>query len=243
MKYQDPALRDKLAAEYVLGTLRGRARARFRLLLRYDPALRRAVEAWEDRLLPMALGVPEVAPPAEVWNKIQDRISGPARAPAPSQRRARPGFWGSLALWRGAAAFASVTALVLAVLLGQTPAPEAPARMMVVMTDKEANPRITVSWPAAGTRKPRELSVRVIGHAEMAPNTAWELWCLPGGGRPPLSMGLITTDVDQALQLPKEKWPELDSAAGMAMSVEPKGGSPTGLPTGPVLYSGPRVEV
>jgi anti-sigma-K factor RskA len=56
-------------------------------------------------------------------------------------------------------------------------------------------------------------------------------------------MGLITTDVDQALQLPKEKWPELDSAAGMAMSVEPKGGSPTGLPTGPVIYSGPRVEL
>jgi anti-sigma-K factor RskA len=29
----------------------------------------------------------------------------------------------------------------------------------------------------------------------------------------------------------------------MAMSVEPKGGSPTGLPTGPVIYSGARVEI
>lgn len=241
MRYRDPALRDKLAAEYVLGTLRGRARARLRRMLRYDPSLRRAVEAWEERLLPMALGLPDATPPPAVWKKIQDRIAGPA--PATPSRPARRGFWESLTLWRGAAALASVAALVLAVLLVQTPAPRMPAMMTVVMMDKEANPRITVSWPAAGSGLRRQLSVRVIGHAEMAPDTAWELWCLPGGGRPPLSLGLITTDVDQALQPPKAVWPELDAATGMAMSIEPKGGSPTGLPTGPVLYSGPRVEI
>lgn len=239
MRYRDPALRDKLASEYVLGTLRGRARARFRRLLRYDPALRRAVEDWEERLLPLALGVPEVAPPPQLWQKIQDRIAGPVLTPAP--RAARPGFWESLTLWRAAAAFASIAALVLAVLLAQAPAPEAP-RMMVVLSDKEANPRLTVSWPAAAGRQ-RELSIRVIGHAEMAPDTAWELWCLPAGGKPPLSVGLVSTDVDQTLRLPKDKWSELDQATGMAMSVEPKGGSPTGLPTGPVIYSGPRVEI
>lgn len=243
MKYQDAGLRDKLAAEYVLGTLRGLARARFRWLLRYDPSMRRAVEAWEDRLLPLALGVPEVAPPPAVWNRIQNRIAGPTPAPTAVPRPARRSFWESLTLWRGAAALASVAALVLAALLAQTPEPQLPARMMVVMTDQEANPRITVSWPAAVTRRPRELSIRVIGHAQMAPDTAWELWCLPGAGKPPLSLGTITTDVDQSLRLPKDKWPELDQAAGMAMSVEPKGGSPTGLPTGPVLYSGPRVEI
>jgi anti-sigma-K factor RskA len=243
MRYQDPRLRDKLAAEYVLGTLHGRARARFRRLLRADPLLRRAVEDWEERLLPLALGVPGIPPSPAVWSKIQDRITGPARIAVTPPRPARPGLWGSLTLWRGAAGFATVAALVLAVLLAQAPPPQPTARMMVVMTDSEANPRITVSWPAAGTRQPRELQVRVIGHAEMAPGTAWELWCLPGGGRPPLSMGLITTDVDQAMQVPKDKWPELDTATGMAMSIEPKGGSPTGLPTGPVLYSGPRVEI
>ena len=126
MKYQDAGLRDKLAAEYVLGTLRGLARARFRRLLRYDPSLRRAVEAWEDRLLPMALGVPEVAPPPEVWTKIESRIAGPARASDTPPQPARPGFWESLTLWRGAAAFASIAALVLAVLLAQTPAPKTP---------------------------------------------------------------------------------------------------------------------
>jgi anti-sigma-K factor RskA len=34
----------------------------------------------------------------------------------------------------------------------------------------------------------------------------------------------------------------LDRAAGLAMSVEPAGGSPTGLPTGPVLYAGKCIK-
>ena len=215
MKYQDPVLRDKLAAEYVLGTLRGLARARFRRLLRYDPSLRRAVEAWEDRLLPLALGVPEVAPPPAVWNRIQNRIAGPTPAPTAVPRPARRGFWESLTLWRGAAALASVAALVLAVLLAQTPQPQLPARMMVVMTDQEANPRITVSWPAAVTRQPRELSVRVIGHAaDGARHRVGTMVPARRRANPRSRSALITTDVDQSLQLPKDKWPELDRRPG-----------------------------
>jgi anti-sigma-K factor RskA len=243
MQYRNPELRDKLAAEYVLGTLHGLARARFRRLLRYDPDLRRTVAGWEERLLPLALGIPELSPSPEVWKSIESRIAGVKTRPVPDTAGPRADVRGRLALWRGLAAFASAAALVLAFLLAQAPTPPAGPMMTVVMTDKEANPRITVSWPAPGTASKRRLTIRVIGHAEMAPETAWELWCLPAGGKPPISMGLITTHADQTLTFPKDKWPELDQAAGMAMSVEPKGGSPTGLPTGPVLYSGARVEI
>ncbi|MET0217481.1 MAG: anti-sigma factor [Burkholderiales bacterium] len=235
MRYQNPELRDKLAAEYVLGTLHGLARARFRRLLRYDPALRRTVEDWEARFLPMALATPDVVPPERVWEKIRARIEGPWREPA------RQGLWQSLSLWRGVAALASVAALALAILLVQGPKTE-PPMMIVVMNDKEAQPRIAVSW-LPEERGKRMLRVRVMGHQKMEPGTAWELWCLPGGDKPPLSMGLITADGEQVLEVPRNLWPVLDRADGLAMSVEPKGGSPTGLPTGPVLYHGARVTL
>jgi anti-sigma-K factor RskA len=77
-RYANPELRDRLAAEFVLGTLRGRARARFQSLMRYDPALREAVAFWEARLTPLATaaGVPAGSP---AWH------CG-ARSPPPAPR-------------------------------------------------------------------------------------------------------------------------------------------------------------
>lgn len=74
--YKDPQLRDRLAAEYVLGTLRGRARDRFEALLRYDYDLRRTVKGWEERLSPMATAAGEITPPPRVWHAIARRIAG-----------------------------------------------------------------------------------------------------------------------------------------------------------------------
>ncbi len=54
-RYKNPELRDRLAAEYVLGTLTWRARSRFQSLMRYDRDLRQTVADWEARLVPLAL--------------------------------------------------------------------------------------------------------------------------------------------------------------------------------------------
>ena len=49
MDYSRPELADRLAAEYVLGTLRGPARRRFEALLPAHPALNRAMLDWQRR--------------------------------------------------------------------------------------------------------------------------------------------------------------------------------------------------
>jgi anti-sigma-K factor RskA len=76
----------------------------------------------------------------------------------------------------------------------------------------------------------------------MAPNTAWELWMLPGGDQKPVSLGLITTHETQVVKIPEALAVKLDAAQGLAMSVEPAGGSPTGSPSGPVLYAGECIK-
>ena len=70
-------LPERLAAEYVLGTLTGGARRRFEALLPAHPALRNAVAGWEKRLLPMALKAETVQPTAAVWNAIEARLGKP----------------------------------------------------------------------------------------------------------------------------------------------------------------------
>jgi anti-sigma-K factor RskA len=61
----------------------------------------------------------------------------------------------------------------------------------------------------------------------------------PDGGGPPRSLGLLRGDGSTVL--PRDRLPrELlkGGAAALAVSVEPAGGSPTGTPTGPVVYAG-----
>jgi anti-sigma-K factor RskA len=233
MKLRNDELRDALAAEYVLGTMPARVRARLQALLHSDPALRRAVAGWEARLTPLAEALPETAPPARVWRRLQSRLFEGARSGGP---------WSSLAFWRSAAVAAALLALAIGMASLAPREPDISGQMVTVMADVTTqSPAMTVTWNADEPGK-RVLRIRVIGHAEMAPDTAWELWILPGGDKPPVSLGLITTHETQTLIVPASLASRLDEAWGLAMSVEPGGGSPTGLPTGPVLYKGQCVR-
>jgi anti-sigma-K factor RskA len=60
-----------------------------------------------------------------------------------------------------------------------------------------------------------------------------ELWAVPGSGAP-RSLGLISASGATVVS----KAQQLKGAAALAVSLEPTGGSPTGAPTGPVLYVG-----
>lgn len=221
-----------LAGEYVLGTLPGRARRRFQSLMREDAALRLTVAEWEARLSPLTIAVRPVAPPARVWKNL-------ARHVASRGARGR-GFLESFAFWRGLALFASAAAMSLALYIGFAPGPDA---MMAVLTDDKAQVAMLVSWPTQKSEK-KFVKVRVVqDHPQMGPDSSWELWLLPQPGKTPVSMGLVSTSSQQTIAVPEAAAAMLSNAWGMAMSVEPKGGSRTGLPTGPVVFKGRCVRV
>jgi len=228
--YKNPQLREKLASEYVIGTLRGRARARFQALLRYDPGLRRIVAEWEARLTPLAVAAGEIAPPTRVWRAVAQRIAGGATK--------------GLAFWRGLAVTSTAFVLILAAFIGLAPRPEAPMAMVAVMSDDKGEPALVVSWPPMKATRDPYVRIKVVQeHPVMAPGTTWEMWMLPRGKAAPVSMGLITTDADQTMRIKPALANRMEGAYGMAMSVEPEGGSPTGAPTGPVIFKGQCVRI
>jgi anti-sigma-K factor RskA len=238
VKYRDDRVRDALAAEYTLGTLQGLARRRFERSLKDDPQLRRAVALWLELLAPLNNLIEPVRPPARVWNNIRSRIALPGRA-----LRADGGFWANLGFWRTATVASSAAALLLAVwVTALIPLTRHREMMVVVMSDDKATPALAVSWPARD-QDPKRLRVRVMAHAQMIPTTAWELWMLPRDGGKPVSLGLINTSETQTVTVPSSMAEAVDAAWGLAVSVEPSGGSPTGLPTGPVLYKGPCTKL
>jgi anti-sigma-K factor RskA len=238
MDYGKPSLADALAAEYVAGTLRGAARRRFEALRPSHPALDAAVLRWQARLMPLTEAIEPVAPPPQAWRAIEQRLwPVPAAVAVPAVAPA--GGWRSLALWRGLTALAGVAALALAVVLGSAPPPQAP--VIVVLQGTGADAAFGGGFVAGVSADGRALVAQPIQPVALAADRVLELWSVPpeGGGNP-RSLGLIKAD--GVTVLARERLPATLLEGGtalLAVSVEPPGGSPTGVPTGPVVYAGP----
>ena len=95
MNYENHPQLDRIAADYVLGTMRGRARRRFEALIRQSHAARAAVDGWTHRLHLLSAGMPApVAPSADLFQRIERRIAPPDRAAGGPASHGRPRtFW------------------------------------------------------------------------------------------------------------------------------------------------------
>jgi anti-sigma-K factor RskA len=229
MDYLRPERLDALAAQYVLGTLSRAARERIARLARRDQTVAAAIRSWENRLLPLAESLPPVAPPERVWPAILDRIGG---------QRGPVSIWANLGLWRGLTLAGFATAMALAVVL-LTARPETPMEtLVVVLAAQDARPALVASADRSG----RTLTIKAVAPVAPAADRVLQLWALPEQGNPrPLGLIPFTgagTSVVR-LDLPAPAGQALQNIPALAVSLEPQGGSPTGLPTGPVLYSGP----
>ncbi|MGU3663725.1 anti-sigma factor domain-containing protein [Methylobacterium sp. A49B] len=216
----DPDLR---AAEYVLGTLAAQERADVEREIAADPSMAKRVEVWERRLSPLLDAIPSVPPPprvrAALLQSLSDALPGPPDQLDGLRRQVR--------LWRFAAAGAGLLAAGLALFVVVGPRPELEGgRYLAVVQGGGALPALIVRVDTrTGTAQ-----VRPVG-AETPADRNLELWFVGAQGAKPL--GLVgTTSI--RVTLPAGASPD----GAIAVSVEPVGGSPTGQPTGPVIYTG-----
>lgn len=224
MKRWSADLRHALAADYVLGTMRGRARRRFEAMAAADADLAAIRARWEAFLTPLADDVAPVAPPSRVWAAIEARIAGPRAAPA--------ALWSSVGFWRLlTGGFAAAAIALLAVTLGLR-GPAAPEPMLVaVLASPEQDPRIVVEQPREGM-----LRLRMVHPWVGMTQNDLELWVIPKEGKP-RSLGVVPWDRDSEVRQ-ANLGAMLRDGVAFAISSEPLGGSPTGQPTGKVLCSG-----
>lgn len=223
---------EALAGEYVLGVLESHEREALELRLAMDPELRRRVAWWEERLRPLAEAVPPLEPAPQVWQQIEaavarTNVTPPSlavrRRPAP-----RPGPWQSLALWRTWAAGASLTAAALAGWIFLAPPPP----RLIAVLGAPGEP----SWLLTAAPREHMFQALPVGPVEAGPRVH-ELWFLPPDGAP-VSLGVLATDGSTRRPVPDAALGRVGPGSTIAVSLEPEGGSPTGQPTGPVLYTG-----
>ncbi|HTI01318.1 MAG TPA: anti-sigma factor [Acidisoma sp.] len=226
---------DLLAAEYVLGVLEGSERDAVLHRADREHALADAIIGWENRLAPLAVLVPPVAPPLSLWPRIA-ATCGLSEAPAAAARPAQAGsIWGRLGFWRGttAAGFALAAAMAALVILRSPPekplqAPGIPLASAVLTPPKGSTPFwLAAAGPNGAVQfKPLQKIAVAVGHD-------LELWGLPDGEKVPKPLGLITPE-GKTITLPASMHAPME----IMVSLEQKGGSTTGLPQGPVLWLG-----
>ncbi|RZI83695.1 MAG: hypothetical protein EOP38_11610 [Rubrivivax sp.] len=232
MDYSRPERADRLAAEYVLGTLRGPARRRFEALLPAHPQLRRSVDEWQERLVPLSAVMPEVTPSPHVWQAVQQRLFAPAPGSAAHAQSGLP-WWQRLAVWQGFSAVATVSAITLGIWLAQPHPTQAPIVVVMAAQGAAQGGVQTASFVLSVGGDGRSLVLKPLAQVPVGLNKALELWSVPGQGAP-RSLGLVSAQ--GATTLLRQRL--LDNTAAFAISVEPSGGSPTGAPTGPIISVG-----
>jgi anti-sigma-K factor RskA len=227
---------DFAAAEYVLGTLDPSERATLAARRLREPDLEEAIRAWEERLAPLAEAAPEIEPPRDLLPAIEARIRG-ASPEAPGSA-AVVALERSIRRWRIAAIAASVLAGVLAIgfVAREATRQSAPREYVAILQKDAASPAIEVTV----NLDKQELTVRPVA-AQAPPGKSYELWIIDAKLGAPRSLGLIG-DTPRGASLSAYD-PAIVAGATYAVTVEPRGGSPTGQPSGTPVFVGKLIPV
>ena len=237
--------REGLAAEYVLGTLDDAERAQAQALLGRDASFAALVQAWERRIAVLHELVEPVEPPAHVWPRIAARLGGATRSAGAEvidlRRRLRR--------WRTVSAMTGALAACLALFVAarefapgwlppllQPAAPE--GRYVALLQRDQASPGFILTVDL----KTRSFTARPVG-AQRPPARAYELWLVHDRFPQPRSLGVIGDGEFTTRAALTAYDREIINTATYAVSVEPPGGSPTGIVTGPVVFVGKLIEV
>ena len=222
------------AAEFVLGTLPSQERRRLERDMQFHYALREKRYQWEARLAPLAEALPPIAPEPGVWDALAARIADQKVTQLKRRNRWTAG-------WALAATAASSA---LAALLFLQPRPEP----QIQIVERAVEPQqqrayvallkmadVDMHWTVSLNPEANQVQVRAGGTPpEAAAALDTELWWLGPDG--PVSMGVIPKSGSRTTPLPKPVT-DLDNRQ-LAVSLEPRGGSPSGAPTGPVIAVG-----
>lgn len=244
-----PQERDALAGEYVLGLIEGAELAAFVRRLDGDRDLASAVESWRRHLSAIDATAPMVQPSTSLWPRIEGEIAAlsqssatiaaavpTAAMPAPRAKR-QPAesrlaaWWNSLFVWRGAALAGALAALVLAIgLVGALDrAKRQPLMVAVLLTEA------SVAAAVVNTFSDGRVEMVPLQNIAIPEGKALEIWTLWDKAVGPRSVGVIQNARSTTLKL--DQLP-LGKGQLFEITIEAATGSPTGLPTGPVVAKG-----
>lgn len=246
---QDPPSADLLAGEYVLGVLDAARRRDAEARMASDRGFARLVADWEQRLVPLIDEIAPIAPPPHVWPRIRTSLGW-----ASVGEDRRPGVMQSVGFWRAATVLAAAAA-VAAIFIGRVPQAPTPAPAPVAVqpapqpqpatTEEAAAKPVTplvddggrTAWLATVDPVTKKVLMVPVPTGDDAEGRVAELWLIPEG-EAPKSLGLLDRRKAHSLDVPDTLDYALREGSLLAVTLEPAGGAPGGVATGPIIAKG-----
>lgn len=224
-----PRTDEIIVAEYVLGLLEEDEREALTERLNQEPHLRALETFWTERLSLLADEVPEVEAP-HLYDRISDRLFADARS---------IGWWArltsALGVWQ-ATAMSAVAALVIVGFV---------TVLFVNMQDRTMGDWVAtlaaedsdVAFVASIDLDDQILSISGQSGAVLT-DQDYELWIIEPDSAP-VSLGVVPVNAQTNLRLDDANLAGVREGSILAITIEPLGGAPEGIPTGPVVAAGP----
>lgn len=229
--YRHPTTVDRLAAEYVLGSLHGGARRRFEKVMAAHPALARAVVYWQEKLHPLDQALPDMTPSKAVWDRVLARAFGATQGSAKKaswwQRLLSPAPAGALAL--GLLLGGVLPQFLLAPESSQTQLPES---YVGVLATADGRTGLIVS----SLRREKVVDLKRVTAVPTPTGKTLFLWTLDddGGVRP---VGAVPDGSFVSVKIAADSETTFRRARELALSHEPLGSQPA-QPSGAFVYRG-----
>jgi anti-sigma-K factor RskA len=221
-------------AEYVLGVLDATERAEVTELVARNPDYAAHLNAWQQRLGPMAEEYDALEAPSFIWSRITHELQLALPAtPAAKPITPSSGFWSSLAVWRGLTAGALAASLILAGVLVVQPKPASYSAPLTAALQLENGAALYTATVDAQ----RQRIVIIPAAAIALDGRVAELWFISPGAAP-RSLGLLDAEQPMSVAIPADLQQLVNPSTVFAISLEPAGGSPTQQPSGPVVAKG-----
>lgn len=227
-RYQNPELFERLAMEYAIGMLHGRARVRFEQLMQRHLYLQATADAYEYKFAGLAEALPEKKPHPRVWKKVKKQSN--------LKRLARQGtpWWQSLQ-FKLLGFVASVLLLSSLSFLFFFSAPTVAVETYVSVLKSEAE----VPMAMAMLKKEQGIDIQLLDGVEIPDNMELKLWCLPKTiAAKPIMMGTLTKLGHSSIKIDTQDWQGLSNVKALAISLEPVAVTEIKQPTGKLLYMG-----
>lgn len=225
------------AAEYVLGTLNREERLAVEARRPGEAGLDKAIAGWERRLGPMVEAVPPIAPPANLYNKIRAEIGLSSHVISLKARESQLNRRANR--WRNAAMGMTALAAALAGVIGwrEFSEPKVATQYVAVLQTGAESPAFLLTVDTK-----TEMFVVTAVSAPKKAEKSYEVWLVHDKMPKPKSLGVMAQGDMHTAHMAEGAEHDMFMNATFAVSLEPEGGSPTGAPTGPVLFSGKLVK-